>query len=232
MNTPVRVVVTLSILVCATLTWAQAKPQNAKPTKQRFIKEIEAFVAKDRQSPPPPGGILFVGSSSIRFWKTSDAFPDAPVINRGFGGSYVSDSLHYADRIILPYKPKLIIFYAGDNDIAAGKSPEQVAKDFQALLDKVHAALPETKVVYIAIKPSISRWKLHDKMHDANHRIAQISDQDPLLTFVSMEQEMLGDDGKPRPELLRSDGLHLSEKGYEIWNKKLRPYVEAAACRR
>lgn len=228
MKSGYRAAAVLSVMVWAALAWGQqAKP--ATQPKPRFINEIEAFEAKDKQSPPAPGGILFVGSSTIRIWKTDEAFPGLPVTNRGFGGSHISDSVEYADRIILPYKPKMIVFYAGDNDIAAGKSPERVAKDFETLLAKIRAALPETKVLYLAIKPSVSRWKLIDKMRDANNRIAAIAAKDPLVTVVSMEQEMLGADGKPRPELFREDGLHMNPKGYEIWNKKLSPYVEAAA---
>lgn len=232
MKTVTRAAAVLSVMVFATLVWGQqAKPAASQP-KQRFINEIEAFEAKDKQSPPAPGQILFVGSSTIRIWKTADAFPGLPVLNRGFGGSFISDSVHYADRIILPYKPKMIVFYAGDNDIAAGKSPEQVAKDFETLLGKIRTALPDTKVIYLAIKPSISRWKLIDKMRDTNRRIEAIAATDPLVTVVSSEQEMLGPDGKPRPELFQKDGLHMSPKGYEIWNNKLRPYVEAAASGR
>jgi lysophospholipase L1-like esterase len=230
MKTGMRVAAVAVLMTAwAAVAWGEQAKQGVERDPQRFSKEIEAFEAKDRQNMPEPGGILFVGSSSIRIWKTDEAFPGKHVINRGFGGSHISDSIAYANRIILPYKPKLIVFYAGDNDIAAGKSPERVVGDFKTLLGMIHDALPETKVVYIDIKPSISRWKLHDKMDEVNRGIAEMAEKDPLLTTVSIEKEMLGADGKPRPELFRPDGLHMSDKGYEIWNKKLRPYVEAAA---
>lgn len=229
MKSQMRTVVAVLVMVMGGATWGQAQPAT-KP--QRFIKEIEAFEAKDKQSMPAPGGIVFVGSSSIRIWKVDEAFPGLPVLNRGFGGSHISDSIDYFDRIVLPYKPKLIVFYAGDNDIAAGKTPERVANDFATLVGMVHKSLPGTKMVVIGIKPSISRWKLIEPMRDANRRIAAVADKDPLVTYVSVEEAMLGADGKPRPELFRKDGLHMEAAGYDIWNKMLKPYVEAAAGER
>src|SRR5438477_12017143 len=120
---------------------ALAQDAKAEP----FAKEIEAFEARDKTSPPPEHEIVFVGSSSIRLWKSTEAFPDLKIINRGFGGSVMADSVQYAERIVLPYKPRIVVVFAGGNDINAGKTPETVLADFQALVKKIHDALPKTK---------------------------------------------------------------------------------------
>jgi len=125
----------------------------AEPAASPWEKEIRAFEAKDQQQPPPGGAVLFVGSSSIRLWKLDESFPDVKTINRGFGGSHLADSVAFAERIVIPYRPKLIVLYAGDNDLAAGKTPERVLADFKQFVAKVEAALPETRIAFISIKP-------------------------------------------------------------------------------
>ncbi len=135
----------------------------------RWEKYIARFEAADKKQMPEPGGVLFIGSSSIRMWKTlKQDFAGFSVINRGFGGSQIADSTHFAGRILHPYKPRQIVLYAGDNDVAAGKSPETVLADFQKFVKTVHAKLPEARISFIAIKPSLSRWKLSEKMAKAN----------------------------------------------------------------
>ena len=142
---------------------------NAEQDEEsRWERSISAFEERDKESPPPPGAILFVGSSSIAGWDVEKYFPDLQVINRGFGGSQIADSVEFADRIIIPYEPKTIVFYAGDNDIAAGKSPEEVAADYRALVEKIHAALPDTRILFVCIKASTARWAMADKMRETN----------------------------------------------------------------
>jgi len=188
---------------------------------------MRAFEKQDRLKPPAPGGVLFVGSSSIVRWPLDQSFPELPVIKRGFGGSQIADSLYFAERIILPCKPRVVVVYAGDNDIAAGKSPEQVRADFEALVRKIFGALPQTRIVFIAIKPSLRRWHLFDKIQAANRMIEEDCSRDRRLVFLDIVTPMLGADGKPRAGLLAADGLHLSAKGYELWSRLLRPYLEA-----
>jgi lysophospholipase L1-like esterase len=188
-------------------------------------KDIRAFEAADRKHMPAPGGVLFVGSSSIRFWKTEKAFPGRNVINRGFGGSWSCDSVYYADRIVLPYKPRTIIFYAGDNDIDGGARPQEVADSFRQFVGKVHSVLPKTTIVFISIKPSIARWKLWNRMRKANGMVRRFAERTPRVKFVDISKEMLGPNGRPRKELFRKDGLHLNVKGYAIWNQKIEKYV-------
>ncbi len=191
----------------------------------RWESTIQEFEKQDKTNPPPQGAVLFVGSSSIRMWPLKHCFPDLPVINRGFGGSFVEDSLYYADRIVLPYKPRVIVFYAGDNDIASGKTPEQVFHDFTTFVKKVHEALPKTRIIYIAIKPSIARWKLIDKMREANRLIQDFTRKDARLTFVDIDTPMTGPDGRPRRELFLEDGLHLNDEGYALWTSLIQPLL-------
>jgi len=193
-----------------------------------FADEIAAFEATDRRNPPPLGGVLFVGSSSIRLWPSlADDFPGVSVVQRGFGGSEISDVVHYAPRIVVPYKPRLVVFYAGDNDLNAGESPESVLRDYRSFVELVWRSLPETRIAFVSIKPSGSRWALVDKMRKANELIRAYSAQDPRLSYVDVFTPMLGPDGKPREELFVADRLHLSEQGYALWRQILLPVVSS-----
>ncbi len=202
-----------------------AAPAQKKP--ERFEPEIAAFEKWDRQNAVPKDGILFVGSSSVRLWQSAEAFPGLPVINRGFGGSSIPDSTHFADRIVFKYQPRTIVFYAGDNDVAAGRSPDQVVADYEAFAKVVHEKLPHAKLIYIAIKPSISRWRLWPKIQEVNSRIEKLTKQNDHELYVDIATPMLGSDGQPRKELFRKDGLHMNPQGYEVWNKALAPILSS-----
>jgi lysophospholipase L1-like esterase len=213
----------LLLALIAFCTPPAASAQTAEP----FAPQIAAFARADARAMPAPGGILFLGSSSIAFWSTLAAdFPGLPVINRGFGGSTIADSVRYADRIVLPYEPRIIVFYAGDNDLAAGRSPRQVLADFRALVRVVHARLPRTRILFISIKPSIARWGLIGKTREANALVRAYTRTSPQLGFVDIFPAMLGADGKPRPELLLADGLHMTRAGYAIWRDAVAPYLK------
>jgi lysophospholipase L1-like esterase len=196
------------------------------PAESCWEPDIRAFEALDRQHWPPEGGILFLGSSTIAMWHTLDQdFQGWPLIRRGFGGSQISDSIRYADRIVIPYKPRLIVFYAGDNDLASGRTPMQVAQAFQTFATRVREALPQVTILYLAIKPSPSRWHLADPMRAANRLIEATCKATPGLAFLDVFTPMLGADGKPRPELYIEDQLHMSRQGYELWIDLLRPVL-------
>ena len=198
-----------------------------KPAGPPFLKDIEAFEAADRKHPPAPGGVLFLGSSSIVKWKTlAQDFPGVPVINRGFGGSTIPDSVRYAPRIVTPYKPRLIVFYAGDNDLAAGHSPERILADFKDLVAIVHKDLPDTRLLFVAVKPSPARAKLFDKAREANRMVREYAEKDPKLGYVDVWTPMLGDDGKAREELFSPDHLHMNAKGYELWTSIIGPRLK------
>jgi lysophospholipase L1-like esterase len=198
------------------------------PDPARFAAEIDAFAAWDRQNSPPPNAVLFVGSSSIRMWKTADSFPDVPVINRGFGGSVITDATHFAPRIVVKYRPSVIVFYAGDNDIASGMSPQQVFDDFRAFVALMHKELPKTQIIFLPVKPSLARWTLWPQMQEVNSQVAKLAQSDDLLDYVDTATPMLGPDGQPRLELFLDDGLHINEAGYAVWNKVLVPVLSAA----
>jgi len=209
------------LLIAACSLAASASEPATDPDPTRFESEIAAFEKWDRQNSVPRDAILFVGSSSIRMWETAKSFPDLPVINRGFGGSHISDVNHFMDRIVFKYKPRVIVFYAGDNDIAAGKSPQQVFEDFEAFLKVLQDRLPETNMIYLPIKPSIARWQLWPQMRETNARVEKLADEDLKIFYVNIATPMLAPDGRPRPELFLSDGLHMNEKGYALWDELL-----------
>ena len=194
--------------------------------QDKWAKEMSAFDEQDKQD-PAIGGIVFVGSSSIRLWDLDKSFPEMPVLNRGFGGSEIPDSVAHADLLVIRHKPRTVIFYAGDNDIANGRTPQQVFDDYKAFVTKVRAALPETRIAFIAIKPSIQRWALIDKIRAANALVRRFAESDDKLGYIDVDGPMLGWDEKPRKELFVSDGLHMTPKGYEIWTNLVRPFLSA-----
>ena len=200
---------------------------GAARVESPFESEIRAFESADASNPPPPGGYLFVGSSSIRLWTTlAEDFPKLPVIGRGFGGSRIADSTRYADRIIFPYKPAKILLYAGDNDLADGRPPEKVREDFQTFVAQVRTSLPGAKIYFIAIKPSLARWALIDKIREANRLIREMAGKDDKVEYVDIFTPMLGPDGRPRAELLGPDGLHLNRARYELWRDVIAPVLK------
>jgi lysophospholipase L1-like esterase len=193
----------------------------------KWESAIAAFEKADEAKPPPQGAIVFVGSSSIVKWKLADYFSDLTYIQRGFGGSQLADSVHFAPRIVTKYEPKTVVLYAGDNDLAGGKTPEQVAADFDAFVKVVHEKLPKTRIIYIAVKPSVARWKLIDKVRQTNKLIADACAKDSeRLVFFDIQPLMYGANGEPDPALFVKDGLHLSDEGYKRWSEKLRPLLK------
>ena len=200
---------------------------EVSPEEERWGKAIRAFEEEDKEAPPAKGAVLFLGSSSIRMWDLKESFPDLDALNRGFGGSTIADSLYFIDRIVIPYEPRLIVFYAGDNDIAGGKTPQTVLEDYQAFIAAARKALPKTKVVFVAIKPSIARWKLVAKMREANALIQGFSEDDALLEYVDVDAPMIGEDGRPREGLFLKDGLHLNKEGYALWTSLVEPHLES-----
>lgn len=214
------------IIISGLFIVSSATPAFAQAKSIKWEKSIAAFEAADKKKMPKEDGVLFIGSSSIRGWKTiKQDFPKHTVINRGFGGSEIADSIHFANRIIHPYKPKHILLYAGDNDIARGKSAEIVLADFKKFARIIHEKTPKARISFIAIKPSLSRWKLAKKMEKANSLIRTFCSTDAHLSFIDIWKPMLGSDGKPKPELFIRDGLHLNNKGYALWTKIVAPHL-------
>ena len=212
---------------------AQCPPKAPAPlagAAQPFEDEIANFEAADRLSSPAKGSVLFVGSSSIRVWPNLKSdFPNVDVLHRGFGGSTLDEVDHYAPRIVLPYCPRLIVLYAGDNDLAEGRTPEQILADFKTFVGLVRAPMPKTRIIFVSIKPSTARVALLGKMREANALVRQYIATDPTLTYVDVFTPMLDPTGVPRGELFQSDGLHMNAQGYAIWRGLLQPLVSATA---
>ncbi len=193
----------------------------------RWQKEILAFAKQDALKAPPKSPIIFTGSSSIRRWVTlAEDFPGLPVMNRGFGGSEVFDSFNYAHLTVIKYKPRHVVFYAGGNDINAGKTPQRVFEDFKAFVAKVHAALPDCRVSYISNAPNPKRWSMIDKMREASHLVEEFAKTDKRLQFINVYPHMLGADGLPKPDIFVEDQLHMNPKGYAIWKEVVGPYLK------
>lgn len=230
LNREMRITATLALVAVSLLTTAQGQTNSTATNKfdpARWEKDIRAFELADRTNPPPADAVLFVGSSSIRRWTNlTEAFPKHRVYSRGFGGSHLSDSVAFANRIVIPYRPKMVLLYAGDNDLVAGKMPERVFADFQAFVQKVHAALPGTRIAYIAIKPCPAREKLLTEVKVTNRLIADYCRAGKNLDYLDVFTPSLGPDGKGRPELYVNDGLHPNVEGYRVWASVLRPYLD------
>jgi lysophospholipase L1-like esterase len=197
----------------------------AQQPTDRWEKYVAAYEEADHTAPPPKGEIVFAGSSTIRRWDVASYFPDLKIINRGIDGTELSDAVKYIDRLVLQYEPRLVVVYAGDNDIGGGKISEQVSVDFERFVRAVHAKLPETRILYIGIKPSPLRWLQVDRMRLANQVIRAICERDDRLAFLDFDNLMLGWDEKPRRDLYVEDGLHLSPQGYQLWTAVLKPYL-------
>lgn len=196
------------------------------PPANRFEKEIAAFEAADKAAPPEPGGILFTGASGIRRWTTlAQDFPGLPVLNRGFGGSQLSDSIYFLDRVTLRYKPRTIVIQAGGNDLNAGKTPAQVFADFKTYVEKTRAALPDVKIIYLNIGPSPKRWEQREQQHEANRLVRDYIAAGRNLVYVDLWPDSIGVDGLPKPELYVEDQLHSTAAGYALRTKLIAPHL-------
>lgn len=212
------------VFLAALAGCARAVAPAPQQSPDAWEGEIVRFESMDRADPPVPGGVVFVGSSSIRLWSSLAAdFPGVRVVNRGFGGSQLADAVRHARRIVAPHRPRLVVLYAGDNDLAAGKSPAQVIADLRAFVAIVRRELPATPVAFIAVKPSLARWALIDRIRETNDLVQRYAREDPLVRYLDVFTPMLDSAGRPRPELLQSDGLHLTSAGYAVWRSVVAP---------
>lgn len=192
-----------------------------------FEAEIQAFEKADQVSAPPRNPIVFTGSSSIRLWENlNEYFPKKTILQRGFGGSQLSDVLYYADRIIIPYHPRQVVLYAGENDIAAGQTGEQTFQRLVAVFTHIRQKLPRVPFVFISIKPSPSRRAFFAEVDKANQLIKDYLATQSKATFVDIRPVMLTTAGQPVPELFKSDSLHMLPEGYRRWARVVGPHLK------
>lgn len=202
--------------------------QSLHAQQPPFYQEIQQFKKQDSISFPPNNAILLVGSSSFRKWTDVQSyFPGYKIINRGFGGSTLPDVIHYANDIILPYHPKQVMIYCGDNDLASSDTitPEIVTNRFKTLFHIIRRNLPAANIAYVSIKPSPSRIKLILAIKQTNYLIKTFLSKQKNTSFINVFQPMLLADEKPRPEIFLEDSLHMNAKGYAIWKKAIQPHL-------
>jgi hypothetical protein len=187
-----------------------------------FEKEILSYEKQDSLSMPAKGQVLFIGSSSFRLWKTFDADMQGmpPAFNRGFGGSTLADALYYFDRIVVKYKPKWVIMYEGDNDLAKGKLPQQIAAEYDEFKARLNKQVPGAKLVFVAARPSLARTALVEKQKELNALIKAKGDY-----FIDMHSPFFLPDGTLMQDIFVADKLHLNEKGYVIFAKQIQDFM-------
>jgi len=220
--------ITLLLLLSVQCLTAFRSGYAAEPSNDfaKWEKDISTYEQMDRTNPPPQGALLFIGSSTIRLWKTlAEDFPSHRVINRGFGGSQIADATHFAERIIVPYHPKWVFLRAGGNDLAAGKSVERVFADFKEFVAAIRAKLPHTQIVFISLSPSIARWNQADKEKALNQLIEAYAAKSSNLGYIDTWSVPLGPDGKPREEVFVADKLHFNAEGYKLLVERIRPHL-------
>jgi lysophospholipase L1-like esterase len=208
--------------------WADPPTPLLNADDTRWEKSIDAFTEADRNLAPPPGGIVFVGSSSIRLWNDLEndfRGPHPIILNRGFGGARMADCTRYLERVVIPYKPRLVLVYAGDNDLAEGRHPQEVLDQFVRFVEGIRRILPDTRIAYISIKPSPSRARLIAKIRETNELVSKYITAGENLDFIDVFTPMLDSEGHPRSELFRADSLHLNRTGYSLWKSIIAPHV-------
>ena len=199
----------------------------AEPINARWETEIAEIETRELAAPAPAEGILFTGSSSIRRWKTlTSDFPEHPVINRGFGGSQISDLIGYFDRVVLPGSPRKIIVYSGTNDLNAGETAEQVLADWAMLCGMIEKALPGTRIALISTAPNPSRWAQRETQERFNTMAAAFCARQGY-DFIDVWTPMLGEDGTPSRDIYVDDKLHMNDAGYALWREIVEPYLDS-----
>jgi lysophospholipase L1-like esterase len=199
-----------------------------------FTREIAAFVASDRKNPPVAGQILFVGSSSFQKWTdVASYFPKHRILNRGFGGSSLTDVIHFQEQLIYPYHPAQIVIYCGENDIAGNPklSAYEVYQRFLKLYTDIRQHLPSTPVSFVSAKPSPSRWGMRAKFIAFNGWVHELAMTDKSLTYIDVWEAMLDKDRRPITDIFLDDNLHMNAKGYKIWAGIIEPTLIKHASR-
>lgn len=203
-----------------------AAPATDPVSSPEWVADMSRFAAADVRDPPPAHPIVFTGSSSVRMWQSlATDFPGKPVINRGFGGSQLRDAIWYADQVAIHYQPRQVVLYAGDNDIDAGRTPQQVLADFRTFVARIRQDLPDVPIAWLAIKPSLARIDQLPLQREANALVKAEAAGMRGVSFIDVATPMLDAGGKPRTGLFIEDGLHMNRDGYELWRGIIAPYL-------
>lgn len=193
---------------------------------QNYLPEIKAFETKDSLLMPQEGQVLLAGSSTFRLWLAyQQDLKDFPVINRGFGGSQMSDLNFYFDRIVAKYKPKMILVYEGDNDLNAGENPDAVIREFKEFVQMVKTKMPNTKVAFCAIRPSLARVAILEEQRVVNQAIKKFCKHTKRVYFLDIQKDFYLPNGEMMTDIFVADKLHLNQKGYEIWANATRKFL-------
>lgn len=227
MKSPLRpVVCLLSVLsLCASPLLRADEAAHPRPDPKRFTKDIAKFDDEEKSHAPARGGIVFTGSSSVRFWKVTEAYPDLPVLNRGFGGSVANDLIVYAEQVALRYQPKVLVVYTGGNDLHAKLTPQEAFADYTKFLTLAHEKLPQTKVIVSSVKVAPIRVVEIDAVKKLNVLMEAWCQGKPWVRWVEATTYLYGSDGAPDESLFRTDRLHLNDSGYEKWNAIIGPVI-------
>jgi lysophospholipase L1-like esterase len=217
-------------LVCIGLLASRLGPAwylKASANPEFFAADVAKFATSDRDHRPPKRPIVFVGSSSIRLWDTlqRDMAP-LPVLNRGFGGTRLSSVAYFVDRVVIQYRPRAVVLYAGDNDLDGGGSPDDVVRDFTAFVSRVESALPGVPIYYLSIKPNRREWSNWPKYQQTNAKISAICARDTRLAYIDVATPLLAYGQPPPRDLFRFDEMHLSERGYALWAAIIRSRLQ------
>lgn len=209
----------LGVLVCCVLFATQAFAA--------WEKEMAAFKKMDEENPPQAGLTLFVGSSTFTVWKSmQEDMPDIPLINRGFGGSQVTDLIEHFDTVIAPYNPKQIVIYEGDNDLASSKTPELVLSNYKKLLERIREQYAQVPVTVVSVKPSEARRDVIGKMNELNQKLNVWASLTENLYYLNTFDITVNGEGRPIPEYYQKDNLHLNQNGYKAWARKIAEHIK------
>jgi lysophospholipase L1-like esterase len=226
------------LLFFTTVTFGLLSACTSAPRQaNKYQSVIDEWVVRDSVDPPPKDAVLFIGSSSIRMWKTlAEDFPQYEVINRGFGGSKFTDANLFIDKIVTPYEPAAIVVFEGTNDIAGGRTAEQVFSDYKTFIKLVRKGERKmgndpAPIFFIGITPTESRWKHWPAMKQVNDWVRAYADKHDDLYYIDTPTPILATaptpGGPPSRDLFLKDLLHMNPNGYAIWVKVITPELEA-----
>ena len=216
-----KILITIfSLLVWSSYTCRSQDPERFREEVELLIEHNDSILDQNQET------IVFTGSSSIRFWENlQSVFPSYQIINSGFGGSHASDLLFYLDELILRYQPGKVFIYEGDNDIFDRKRPQKILKDIEAILSRIWIKNPNTEVVLISAKPSIARWHRRGAFKRLNRKFKRLAAEQPNLDYADVWNLMLNG-RKLKEDLFIEDGLHMNQKGYQLWQEAISPFVK------